>query len=394
MNSKKVSEFGKLLSHSSLLDYLNSVGFSRPTQVQSDAIPALLATDNISLQGKTGSGKTLAYLLPLFQKIKNLEAANRSNESDKAACPKAVILLPTRELATQVFHTAKSISHFVKLRVRKMVGGDKGKSLDTLFASPMDILITTPERCSRSFKNGELKTPALSFLILDEADQLLENSFKQSMGELITFLNLENVQTILVSASRPASFDEILNDYFPNKKFLTIGRGEENVLNHKVETFNIAIDENDKFFYLSSFLKKQGKRNGLIFVGNKARASKVFADLNALNMPKIFLLHKDFEIKERALIVEKFRTRGGIMVTTDIFARGIDIPHLEWVLNFDLPSEPDYYLHRSGRVGRAGRSGSVFNFITSRDNDRQLKINETLVRQGRLDLHIIHRLRT
>jgi superfamily II DNA/RNA helicase len=385
MSSKKVSEFDQIISNTDLQKFLESQGFKKPTQVQGDCIPALLADENISVQGRTGSGKTLGYLLPIIQKLKDNEGLS---SEEKAASPKVLIILPTRELALQVFSISKSISHFAKMRVRKLVGGDKGTKLATLFKSQIDILITTPDRCLRAFKGKELSTNSLKHLIMDEADQLLELSFKKTVSEMIPLLMNNEPQVILVSASRPENFAEIIAEYFPSKKFLTIGKGEENILNHKVKTYNISLEDADKFIYVSSFIKKQNFENGLIFTGNKARAKKVFNDMTLAGHKKLFLLHKDLEVLDRVKTVEKFRQTGGTLIATDIFARGIDIDHLKWVLNFDLPSEPDYYLHRSGRVGRAGRAGDVFNFVTSKDKNRLKRINQTLIVQGRQDLSI------
>jgi len=385
MNSKRVSEFEKIITNQNLRDYLKAESFSKPTQVQGDCIPVLLAEKDVSVQGRTGSGKTLGYLLPIIQKLK--EEEDRSVE-DKAAHPKALILLPTRELALQVFGITKSISHFAKLRVRKLVGGDKGKPLDSLLKSQMDILVTTPDRCLRSFKSKELRNDSLKYLIFDEADQLLEPSFKKTVGELTPILSKSDPQVILVSASRPHGFSDTISDFFPGRKFVTIGKGEENILNHKVKTHNIYVEESGKFSYVDSFVRNQKKSNGLIFVGNKARANKVYSELKKEGHNGLYLLHKDLDPKERLKVVKKFRQTGGILIATDVFARGIDIEHLHWVLNFDLPSEPDYYLHRSGRVGRAGRTGDVFNFITSKDGHRQTRINAALVVQGRTDLSL------
>lgn len=390
MNSKKVSEFPQLISNQNLLDYLKSVNIKRPTRVQVDSIPKLLLDEgNFTIQGRTGSGKTLAYLLPVIQKLKDLE---ESKQKDKVGAPKVVILLPTRELALQVFGIAKEISHYAKLRIRKLVGGDKGKSLDSLFASKMDILITTPDRCLRAFKNKELSTHSLKAIVYDEADQLLEPSFKKTVGILAQTVSNNMMQVYLVCASRPVDFDEIISEFYPHKKFVTIGVGEENILNHKVQTYNLPLEEDDKFVFVNNFIKKQNKRNGLIFMGNKTRAKRVYQQIKESGQEKIFLLHKELDKKERVFVVDKFRKTGGILVATDIFARGIDIPHLQWVLNFDLPSEADYYLHRSGRVGRAGRAGDVFNFVTSKDGQRQKNINAALITQGRDDLKIPHKI--
>ena len=390
MGSKKVTEFHEIIDNNQLLEYIRNQEFGSPTSIQARAIPALMKDGHYQVQGKTGSGKTLAYLLPLVAKLKKLEAENHvENEAE----PKAVILLPTRELAMQVFSIAKDLSHFSKLRIRKIVGGDKGRALTNVFKSKIDILITTPDRCLRTFNNSELSAANLRYVIFDEADQLLEPSFKTTVGEIAKKLVRPHMKVCLVSASKPLDFDEIVAEFFPEKTFTTIGKGEENVLNHKVDTYNLSVEEDDKFLFVNEFIKKQGKRNGLIFMGNKARSKRLFEQVKqAFGSKKVFLLHKDLEAKERTAVVSDFRKSGGILVATDIFSRGIDIPHLQWVLNFDLPSEADYYLHRSGRVGRAGRPGDVFNFITSRDSKRQKNINAILGNQGRSDLKILGKM--
>jgi superfamily II DNA/RNA helicase len=371
VNSKRVTEFNQLLKHKDVLAYLNEQDFKGPTQVQQDAISLLSGDGNYTVQAKTGSGKTLAFLLPVFQKLKIAEEKNKSKDGVKAS-PKALIIAPTRELALQIFSVAKEISHFAKLRVRKLVGGDKGKSLISLFQSEIDILIATPDRALRAFEKGELSRKQLSLFVLDEADQLLEKSFEKTMAGLVLNVRNDRMQVYLVSASRPKYYDTIV----------------KNVLPHKVEIYNSFLEEQDKFFYVSDFLQKQGKSNGVIFTSDKARAKELFQKLSDKGAKKLFLLHKDITKQERSKTVESFRDSGGIMVATDVFARGIDIPHLQWVLNFDLPPEADYYLHRSGRVGRAGRKGYVFNFVTKADNRRQARINEVLSKQGREDLKI------
>lgn len=390
MNSKKVNEFNQLLKHKDVLSYLNQQSFKRPTQVQQDAIGFLAGEGNFTVQAKTGSGKTLAYLLPIFQKLKVAEEKKGNRDGVKAS-PRALILAPTRELALQIFSVAKEISHFAKLRVRKLVGGDRGKSLISLYQSEIDILIATPDRALRAFEKGDLSRKQLAFLVLDEADQLLEKSFEKTMAALVLSVRNDRMQVFLISASRPKYYDTIIKDFFPKREFITIGKGEENVLPHKVEIFNSFLEEQDKFLYVSDFLKKQGKSNGIIFTSDKLRARELFHKLEDSGARKLYLLHKDVTKQERLKTVESFRIHGGVMVATDVFARGIDIPHLQWVLNFDLPPEADYYLHRSGRVGRAGRAGYVFNFVTKADGRRQKRINDVLTKQGRDDLKITNK---
>jgi len=385
MNSKKVTEFADIITNTDLLAYLASVFISVPTPIQVDCIPKLMGPGHFTVQSHTGTGKTLGYLLPLVSQLKAHESKDdvRINGS-----PRAVIVAPTRELAGQIFSVVKDISHHAKLRVRKLVGGDKGKSLKSMFSMPMDILVTTPDRCLRSLKNRELSKASLKYLILDEADHLLEPSFKSIMQQMASELQDTDFQLFLVSATRPAQFTETIQSFFPALTLQAIDGTQGNTAEMRIDIFNLAVEEKEKFIYVKDFLRQQKHRNGVIFTGSKLRAQRLAEELLAAGQKNMFLLHKDLEIKDRAEVIANFRKKGGVLIATDIFARGIDIPHLQWVLNFDLPSEPYYYLHRNGRVGRLDREGDVYNFITSKDAERIERINKALVTQGRTDLKI------
>jgi superfamily II DNA/RNA helicase len=389
MNSKKVTEFADLITNTDLLTYLTSASLSVPTPIQAECIPQLMGPGHFTVQSHTGTGKTLAYLLPL---VSQLKAQENKDAVPSNGSPRAVIVAPTRELAAQIFSVVKDISHYAKLRVRKLVGGDKGKSLKSMFSMPMDILVTTPDRCLRSLKNKELSKAQLKYLILDEADHLLEPSFKSIMQQMAAELHNTNFQLFLVSATRPAQFTETIRAFFPELTLHPIGGtqgGQGSTTEMRIAIFNLSVEEKDKFNYVKNFIRQQKHRNGVIFTGSKARAQNLAEELLATGQKRLFLLHKDLEIKARAEVIDSFRKKGGILIATDIFARGIDIPHLEWVLNFDMPSEPYYYLHRNGRVGRSGREGDVYNFITSKDGDRLERINKALLTQGRADLKIV-----
>lgn len=375
-----------MISNPLLLKYLRDSKITVPTNIQSFAIPNLVGDGNFLVQGKTGSGKTLTYLIPVISKLKDAEEKGGGHP---VADPKAIILVPTRELAVQVFKLAKEISHYAKLRIRKLVGGDKGTTLFNLYNSEMDILVATPDRLLRALKNKEIKKECLKYLVLDEADQLLESSFRKTVSELVGQYKGQDSQVFLISATKPINFEDCFVEYFPDKKFKTLGQGEENLLNHEVKTYNIELEEKNKFIIVEEFIKRQTPKNGIIFTGNRTRAGKVFETLKAMNLPKVYLIHKEMEKKERAAALATFEKKGGVIVSTDILARGIDIPHLNWVLNFDIPSQAEYYLHRSGRVGRAGRFGEVYNFITPKDRFRRENINKELLSQNRNDLKLI-----
>ncbi len=385
MNSKKVTEFADIISNQDLLTYLQSVSITVPTPVQAVAIPKLLGAGHFTVKSHTGTGKTLCYLLPL---VSQLKASENKSDAQINGAPRALIVAPTRELASQIFSVLKEISHFAKLRVRKLVGGDKGKSLKSMFSMPIDVLVTTPDRCLRSLQNKELSKAKLQFVVLDEADHLLEPSFKNIIQQMAGELTATDFQLFLISATRPAQFNDTIKSFFPTISAQAISGEQDSPKEDRFEIFNIYVEEKDKIAGAKDFLRLQKYRNGVIFAGSKGRAQKLAEELLAAGQKRLFVLHKDLEIKERVEVIDGFREKGGVLIATDIFARGIDVPHLEWVLNFDIPSEPFYYLHRSGRVGRVGRDGDVYNFITSRDGDRVERINKALTTQGRNDLKI------
>lgn len=376
--------FLELDLRSSILDYLKIKNIVEATDIQKRAIPLLLNKGHYMIQGVTGIGKTYAYLLPLFENLKRLEG----DEKRKKASPRAIILIPTRELAQQIFFIAKELSHFAKLKIRKLVGGDQGKSLNTLLRSEIDILITTPDRCFRSLKNGELKKTSLTHFILDEADQLLDTSFQVTIAGLMGLLHEHCEQVVMVSATHSSEFIKQREEYFLNKKFQIIEGKGRRTLYHRVKTIDIDVEEKDKLLLLKEFIEKYGKYNGIIFTANKKRTEDVYEKICTYREHKIFFIHKDLPVKERKLILRQFIGAGGVIISTDVLARGIDIDHLRWVLNFDLPSRSDYYLHRVGRVGRNQKSGEIFNFRTPFDEERIVSINGHLKNQERHDLQL------
>lgn len=379
--------FKQFLQNENILSFLKDQKISTMTPIQNEAIPAILKGGTSIIQSKTGSGKTFAYLLPIISLLKEMETMEKKGPTQKG--PKAVIILPTRELALQIFSVAKGISHFAKLRIRKIVGGDKGKPLQDVFKTDMDILIATPDRLLRAIEKKEVSTQNMKYLVLDEADQLFDNSFKNTILKLNSFFPLKKIDIYLVSASKPDEYDKIVNYYFPEITFNVIGKDEENLIDHKIKIHNFSVEEEQKLLYLEDFIKKINQSNGIIFTGNRSRAVKVYEAAKKYGHPKVFLVHKEMTKEERLKTMDEFTKKGGIIVATDILARGMDIPHLNWILNFDLPSHAEYYLHRSGRVGRANRSGDVFNFISSKDGFRKKRINESLKTQKRNDLTLL-----
>lgn len=360
-----------------------------PTDVQVSAIAPFVAGKNIQVLAKTGSGKTFSYLLPLFQMLKLSEKEKTKDSKAQKGSPRAIIVVPIKELAIQVQEEAKKVSHHIKMRVRVALGGDKGKKVSDLKNTEFDILIGGPGRIKSMLDRGEINLENLEHFIIDEADQLMEMGFSQDMKGIRKHFK-RPFQAALFSATSSESFDNLRVEFFSGITFDFVNVGITNALVSKIDTFNITLNYQEKNAMLTEFVKKEAKGSGIIFVNQKETVTAVYKFLKEnFKDLKVSELHGDMNASERKKAFEKYKTTGGILVTSDLFARGIDIKGLVWILNYDLPFEAVYYVHRSGRVGRNGAYGRVYNFVTSKDVPLVSKINEAIFGQTALKIDAI-----
>ncbi|MFG1498626.1 DEAD/DEAH box helicase [Halobacteriovorax sp. XZX-3] len=381
--ARNTKEFVDIVDMDLFAGFLKENKLTKPTEVQAEAIPQFLEGHNLQVQAQTGSGKTLSYLLPLFQKLKETEA---DIKNQKAGSPRAIILLPIKELAMQVSDECKKISHHAKMRVRLALGGEKGKKVSTLKKQTFDILIGGPGRIKSMIEKKEIRLDELEYLIIDEADQLLDMGFMRELKAIRRHLT-SSYQACLVSATMADDFDMLKADFFSGMEFKSVSLVGSHGLSQTIETFNIALDYTEKNAMLDVFVKKEAKGSGIIFVNQKEKAVEVYNYMKQAKLHKnLYVSHGDITAKERSENFKKFKSTGGILITTDMAARGIDIKTLQWVLNYDLPFEAVYYIHRSGRVGRAGRAGSVYNFVTKKDQKLIGQINDAIKNQDTLKI--------
>jgi superfamily II DNA/RNA helicase len=375
--------------HPKLDEYFKESGLKTATLIQKRVIPEILGRKSLIVLSETGSGKTLAYALPIASKLKAREDQGVRNEVK--AAPYAMIVAPTRELATQIHQVFKGISHHLKLRVRDLTGGDTHAKMKSVASGSYEILIATPSRIKSALQKKELNLGQLQYVVFDEADQLFDMGFKKDLDFMLEYLDLNMVQLSFITATLPAEVEDYILEKFPQVKFSRIASDVSHAPQSRIETYNVKVTPAEKDMVVRMFLEKQAKGRGIIFTNQKNQAEDLFKYL-AQKMPKLRakLLHGDLEKKDREEAIRSFvEGKYQVLVATDIAARGIDIKDLAWVLNYGLPKTGIYYLHRCGRVARGGKHGIVYNLVASHDSKMIAQINEAIKNQRHLNLAVI-----
>jgi superfamily II DNA/RNA helicase len=376
--------------HSGLESFFKEQGLKTATAIQRKVIPEILDRKSIIVLSETGSGKTLSYALPICSKLKTKEDEGIKNNMKGA--PYAMIVAPTRELATQIYGVFKSISHHTKLRVRDLTGGDTNAKMKSVASGSYEILIATPSRIKSALRHKELNLNQLQYVIFDEADQLFDMGFKKDLDTIIEYFDMNMTQFGFITATLPSEVEQFIIDRFPMIKFERISAGESShAPQSRIETYNVTVAPTEKNMVVKMFMEKQAHGRGIIFTNQKNQAEELFKYLTD-KMPKlkVKLLHGDLEIKERESAIRQFvEGKAQVLVATDIAARGIDIKDLVWVVNYGLPKTAIYYLHRCGRVARGGKKGIVYNLVASHDSKMIAQINEAIANQRHLNLDVI-----
>lgn len=375
--------------HPSLEAYFKEQGLKTATLIQKRVIPEILNRKSIIVLSETGSGKTLSYALPIASKLKQKEDSGTRNTIKGA--PYALIVAPTRELASQIHGVFKGISHHLKLRVRDLTGGDTHAKMKSVASGSYEILIATPSRIKSAIQKKELSFNQLQYVIFDEADQLFDMGFKRDLDFMIEYFDMNHTQMGFITATLPEEVENYILEKFPEVDFTKIASDVSHAPQSKIETYNVKVAPQEKDMVVRMFLEKQAQGRGIIFTNQKNQADDLFKYLTE-KMPKLKtkLLHGDLEIKERESAIRQFvEKKAQVLIATDIAARGIDIQDLQWVLNYGLPKTGIYYLHRCGRVARGGKRGIVYNLVAYHDAKMINQINEAIMNQKHLNLDII-----
>ena len=345
---------------------LARMNYASPTPIQEKAIPLALQGHDILGSAQTGTGKTAAFSIPL------VEALLRSPRGT------ALVLTPTRELAKQVLDVIHQLlGEQSPIKTAFIIGGESmGKQLTQLRAKPR-IIVGTPGRINDHLARGSMALHDTGFLVLDETDRMLDMGFGVQLDKIFKFLPKQR-QTLMFSATLPKGIIALSAKYLNNPQRVSVG--ETNVIAINIKQDVIKIEQGDKYKELMNQLyDRQG--SVIVFVKTKHGADRIAKNLRRDGFTSE-ALHGDLRQNRRDKVMQNFRNQNfRVLIATDIAARGLDVPHIEHVINFDLPQVPEDYIHRMGRTARAGANGSALCFVSSQDG-RKWKAIQDLINPG------------
>ena len=382
--------FAELGLNEQILAGVATLGFNAPTPVQAAAIPAVLAGKDVVASAQTGTGKTAAFMLPTLQRIavekpggaEKLDAKERNAAAEhnadagrgakrgdarrgsikRSAYPRALIITPTRELAAQIDDVAKSVCASTGQQAVIVTGGARYKHQITALQKGCDVLVATPGRLIDLLDKKHTSLENIQVLVLDEADRMLDMGFWPSVRRIMEQLPKAH-QTLLFSATLPASITSTIDALLKDAERIEIARTGQTAAT--IEQHLCSVTQGQKPQLLKALIDSfdPAPERVLVFCRTKSRVDSIYKNLKAAGL-KVDVMHADRPQKARARALERFRSGAiQVLVATDVMSRGIDIQGIDAVINFDVPLDPEDYVHRIGRTGRAGAAGQAYTFM-------------------------------
>ncbi|MBU0697145.1 MAG: DEAD/DEAH box helicase [Bacteroidetes bacterium] len=337
---------------------LEELGYKKPTDIQFKSIPQILSGQDILAIAQTGTGKTAAFAIPLISMLQE----NKRFQPEQNV--KAVVMVPTRELALQIEEVFNELGKYTDVETISLIGGvDIEPQVEKLKAG-VDVLIATPGRIQDLVHKGHLNLKKIDFLVLDEADHMLNKGFYQDIQHLIQFLPRRR-QTLFFSAT----IDENIKDlaYALVSKPVRIQISPKDPVSKNVDHAVAYVAMDDKRFFLERVIKEHPDQKILVFVRTKVRAERVFKAMERVDI-ETATLHGDKEQEARFSVLDDFKEgRVKVLIATDISARGLDVKGVEYVVNYDLPDVAENYVHRVGRTGRGNNRGKAISFCSEEE---------------------------
>jgi ATP-dependent RNA helicase DeaD len=339
-----------------LIKALTENGFKTPFPIQETAIPLILQGKDVVGQAHTGTGKTAAFGLPILQQIK------------PGGPVQVLILAPTRELAVQVTDEITRFAKYTGIRAVTIYGGQNINLQFDKLRRGVQIIVATPGRLIDHIKQGSIILDEVKFVVLDEADRMLDMGFIDDIKFILFYVN-EDRQTCLFSATMPPEILRLADEYMRQNKIEYVRLNEEEITLETIDQSYLVVEEREKFKHLMDFIRSNQKANSqtIVFAATKQRADRLAYKLRQEGLSAV-TIHGDLSQKQRDNAMHKFK-KGveDILVATDIAARGIDVPAIGNVINYDVPEDPNVYFHRIGRTARAGGEGKAISLVS---NDR------------------------
>jgi ATP-dependent RNA helicase DeaD len=349
--TKITRTFQQLGLGAEILKALKENGFEEPFPIQEAAIPLILKGVDVIGQAHTGTGKTAAFALPILSKIKI-----RRNGPIQA-----LILVPTRELAVQVTNEINKFSRYTGIRTVAIYGGQSIGLQHNQLRRGIQIVVATPGRLIDHVKQGSIQLENVKYVVLDEADRMLDMGFIDDIKFILFYVN-EDRQTCLFSATMPPEIMRLAQEYMHDAKEVMLNQEELSL--DTIDQSYLVVPEKDKFKHLCNFIKKRDEKQTIVFAATKQRTRRLVDELRQEGF-KAISIHGDLSQRERDNAMYRFKKgTDDILVATDIAARGIDVPAVGHVINYDVPAEPLMYFHRIGRTARAGAAGKAISLVS------------------------------
>ncbi len=362
--------FDELGLNKKLLLALKESGYTVPFPIQEKAIPIILQGNDVIGQAHTGTGKTAAYSLPILMKMKNARSAQ------------ALVLVPTRELAIQVAKEMNKLAKYTETKVAAIYGGQNMRNQIIRLERGIHIIVATPGRLMDHIGQKTIFLDTIDFVVLDEADRMLDMGFIEDINYILSKVKHKK-QLCLFSATILPEIIEISKRYMKNPIHVTVNQND--ITLKTIEQMYLIVNEKEKYNHLCNLIKQSNNNQMLIFTSTKRKAEELAINLRKKELLQVTALHGDLSQRQRNYAMHKFRDeQEQILVATDIAARGIDIPSIKYVINYDIPRDPITYFHRIGRTARANSDGKAISLVAIEkisDFEKILRYTKYKVRQ-------------
>lgn len=363
-------KFEKYYISEAIKKNLEQLGFRRPTDIQFKSIPSIMQGEDVLAIAQTGTGKTAAFAIPLIDRL------HRSKSSKRSSGIKCIVMVPTRELAMQIGDVFASIAKHTRVKVFSLIGGVEQDEQIRKLQGGIDVLISTPGRMFDLINQGHINLSSIETLVLDEADRMLDLGFIADIKYVKKMLTKKH-QTLFFSATINPEIKKLAFSQVKSTA-IRIQISPDDPVSRNVSHAVMFVEMDDKRFFLERFIRENPDSRVIVFVRTRVRAERVTKSLERVQI-RAMTIHGEKDQGERSDVMKKFKDGDcNILIATDVSARGIDIPDVHYVINYDLPEKAENYVHRVGRTGRGVKKGIAISFCSKDERERLEEIQQFL----------------